>query len=77
MGLLLGQRVAHRPRVVDRAFPPLLLGHPVGLRLPAHLDGARAAGVFPLLLDRHDLYPSVDAPRLRRIHDLRDWLDEA
>jgi putative hydrolase of the HAD superfamily len=41
------------------------------------LDGARAAGIFPLLLDRHDLYPGVDAPRLRRIHDLRDWLDEA
>ena len=41
------------------------------------LDGARAAGIFPLLLDRHDLYPKVDAPRLRRIHDLRDWLDEA
>jgi putative hydrolase of the HAD superfamily len=41
------------------------------------LDGARAAGIFPLLLDRHDLYPDVDAPRLRRIHDLRDWLDEA
>lgn len=41
------------------------------------LDGARAAGIFPLLLDRHDLYASVDAPRLRRIHDLRDWLDEA
>ncbi len=32
--------------------------------------GARAAGIAPFLLDRHDLYPEVDAPRLRRIEDL-------
>ncbi len=32
--------------------------------------GARAAGIAPLLLDRHDLYPEIDAPRLRRIEDL-------
>jgi putative hydrolase of the HAD superfamily len=36
--------------------------------------GARRAGIFPVLLDRHDLYPDADAPRLRRIHDLGDWL---
>lgn len=38
------------------------------------VDGARGAGIFALLLDRHDLYPGADAPRLRRIHDLQDWL---
>lgn len=38
------------------------------------VDGARRAGIYPVLLDRHDLYPDADAPRLRRIHDLGDWL---
>lgn len=32
--------------------------------------GARAAGVAPILLDRHDVYPDVDAVRLRSIREL-------
>ena len=36
--------------------------------------GARAAGLTPLLLDRHDLYVDVDVPRLRSITELPDWL---
>lgn len=38
--------------------------------------GARAAGIFPVLLDRHDLYPGIDAPRLSRIEDLTRWVEE-
>ena len=36
--------------------------------------GARAAGLTPVLLDRHDLYAAVDAPRLRSIEELPGWL---
>jgi putative hydrolase of the HAD superfamily len=36
--------------------------------------GARAAGLTAVLLDRHDLYASVDAPRLRSIAELPGWL---
>ncbi|HZN54181.1 MAG TPA: HAD family hydrolase [Candidatus Polarisedimenticolaceae bacterium] len=36
--------------------------------------GARAAGLSPILLDRHDLYTDVDAPRLRTIAELPGWL---
>lgn len=44
--------------------------------LPAvDVAGARAAGIAPLLLDRHDLYPDAGAPRLRSIAELPDWLD--
>ena len=32
--------------------------------------GARAAGLAPILLDRHDLYRDVDVPRLRSIREL-------
>jgi putative hydrolase of the HAD superfamily len=39
--------------------------------------GARAAGVAPLLLDRHDLYTTVDAPRLRSLAALPEWLKGA
>ncbi len=38
--------------------------------------GARAAGIAPILLDRHDLYPEADAPRLRSIRELPAFLDE-
>jgi putative hydrolase of the HAD superfamily len=38
--------------------------------------GARAAGLTPVLLDRHDLYASADVPRLRSIAELPDWLSE-
>jgi len=36
--------------------------------------GARAAGLIAVLLDRHDLYASVDAPRLRSIDEFPAWL---
>ena len=36
--------------------------------------GARAAGLAPVLLDRHDLYADVDAPRLRTLAELPAWL---
>lgn len=36
--------------------------------------GARAAGLTAVLLDRHDLYAHVDAPRLRSIAELPAWL---
>jgi putative hydrolase of the HAD superfamily len=38
--------------------------------------GARAAGLTPVLLDRHDLYVSADVPRLRSIAELPGWLLE-
>lgn len=40
------------------------------------VDGARAADVAPILLDRHDLFTAVDAPRLRSIKDLPALLEE-
>jgi len=36
--------------------------------------GAEAAGLTPLLLDRHELYPEVHVPRLRHIRELEEWL---
>jgi putative hydrolase of the HAD superfamily len=39
--------------------------------------GARAAGLAPVLLDRHDLYREIDAPRLRSILELPRWLARA
>jgi HAD superfamily hydrolase (TIGR01509 family) len=39
--------------------------------------GARAAGIAPLLLDRHDLYAASDAPRIHRLEDLPGWLEAA
>lgn len=39
------------------------------------IKGARAAGVTPILLDRHDLYPDTDAPRLSSIRQLPDYLE--
>ena len=38
--------------------------------------GARAAGILPVLLDRHDLYPEVDAPRVGSIAELERWLPD-
>lgn len=44
--------------------------------LPAvDVAGARAAGITALLLDRHDLFPAIDAPRLRAIGDLASLLE--
>lgn len=34
------------------------------------VEGARAAGLSPILLDRHDLYPDADVIRLRSIREL-------
>jgi len=39
------------------------------------VEGARAAGLAPVLLDRHDVYQDVDAPRLASIEDLVVLLD--
>ena len=36
--------------------------------------GARSAGLMAVLLDRHDLYPTVDVPRLRSITEFPNWL---
>lgn len=36
--------------------------------------GARAAGIAPILLDRHDLYLDAPAPRLRAIAELPGYL---
>ena len=41
------------------------------------VTGARAAGLTPILLDRHDLYPEADVLRLRSIRELPDCLDQA
>jgi putative hydrolase of the HAD superfamily len=38
------------------------------------VEGARAAGIAPVLLDRHDLYQDVDAPRLRSIEEFEAWV---
>lgn len=38
------------------------------------VEGARAASIVPLLLDRHDLYASVDVKRFRSIAELPPWL---
>jgi putative hydrolase of the HAD superfamily len=46
--------------------------------LPAvDVAGALAAGIAPLLLDPHDLYPDLDAPRLRSISELPAYLRQA
>ena len=39
--------------------------------------GARAAGIAPVLLDRHDLYPEVAGPRLRSLAELPALLQGA
>jgi len=38
------------------------------------VEGARSAGIAPVLLDRHDLYPDVDAPRMPSIEAFEAWL---
>jgi len=39
--------------------------------------GARAAGLAPLLVDRHDLYTDWEVPRLKSIAELPGWLQQA
>lgn len=44
--------------------------------LPAvDVEGARAAAVRPILLDRHDLYPDLDVERLHDLRELPTMLD--
>jgi putative hydrolase of the HAD superfamily len=38
------------------------------------VEGARAAGVVPVLLDRHDLYPDAVARRIRSLRELPELL---
>jgi putative hydrolase of the HAD superfamily len=38
------------------------------------IAGARSAGISAVLLDRHDLYAEVDAPRIREIAELSSWI---
>jgi len=38
------------------------------------VEGARAAGIFPVLLDRHELYDGVAARRIRSLAELPDLL---
>jgi putative hydrolase of the HAD superfamily len=38
------------------------------------VEGARSAGIAPVLLDRHDLYQDVDAPRVQSIEEFEAWL---
>lgn len=38
------------------------------------IAGARAAGLTAVLLDRHNLYTEIEAPRLRSIAELPSWL---
>jgi putative hydrolase of the HAD superfamily len=40
------------------------------------IAGARAAGIAPVLLDRHDVYTDTDVPRLTSIESLPGWLDQ-
>jgi putative hydrolase of the HAD superfamily len=41
------------------------------------VEGARAAGIVPILLDRHDLYEGIDAIRVRSLRALPGLLAEA
>ncbi len=41
------------------------------------VEGAKAAGITPVLLDRFGLYPETLVPRLRSISELPDWLATA
>lgn len=38
------------------------------------IAGAHAAGIAAVLLDRHDLYAEIDAPRLKSIEEFPAWL---
>jgi len=38
------------------------------------LAGAKSAGITGVLLDRHDLYKEIDAPRIRAISEFNDWI---
>jgi HAD superfamily hydrolase (TIGR01509 family) len=46
----------------------------LGDRPRIDVAGARNAGLVPVLLDRHDLYPDAQSPRLRALADLLAWL---
>jgi putative hydrolase of the HAD superfamily len=40
------------------------------------VEGARAAGIAPILLDRHDLYADVDVPRIRSLRELPELVGD-
>ena len=67
------------PRIFGIALDRMQAGpdHAVYLGDVPSVDvaGATASGIRPILLDRHDLYPDVEAPRLRSIRELPDWLE--
>jgi len=46
----------------------------VGYVPAVDVEGAKAAGLAPLLIDRHDLYGDVDVPRLKSIGGLVELL---
>jgi putative hydrolase of the HAD superfamily len=38
------------------------------------VEGAKAAGIVPVLVDRHDLYSDLDVARLRSLEELPSWI---
>jgi FMN phosphatase YigB (HAD superfamily) len=42
----------------------------LGDRPSVDVAGARAAGIPAVLLDRHDLYPDADVPRIRSLGEI-------
>jgi putative hydrolase of the HAD superfamily len=40
------------------------------------VEGAKAAGIAPVLLDRHDLYADVDVPRIRSLRELPQLIED-
>lgn len=68
------------PSIFDRALERLGLrpneAWHVGDLYLADVLGARAAGITPVLLDRHDLLPGVDCRRIRSLRELVSLVDE-
>lgn len=46
----------------------------IGDNYQADIEGARAAGMQPVLYDPRDLYPDLDVIRIRSMHELLDWV---
>ena len=49
--------------------------HTLILWIRQQVLGARAAGIAPVLLDRHELYPDLSGPRLRSLEQLPALLE--
>lgn len=68
------------PSIFDRALERLDLSPDevwhVGDLYLADVLGARAAGITPVLLDRHDLLPEVDCRRIGHLGELVTLVDE-